>query len=334
MALTQTNFPAPWPTQKTDLLFGAVALWRHLDHIVAPGVVAAGDLAVTEKAGGANLSVDVDEGAAYVRIASPYGGVRMIVNDAKVNSGAPGSPGTDWLSTFLAPDATNPRIDRVVLRVRDSSIDSGGAYDARLDVVAGTPTAGATLSNLTGAAAVPNGALLLANVLVTANATTITDAEIDTAVRTRAVVGGGQAPDAGDLLDHEEITSPVTVSATDEATPTEVIVCDTVTVDGATPIRVEFYSPEVETGTTAGSEVTVNLWDGTTDLGRLARVGVGDGTRAAKDAVLAAREFTPAAGTHTYKAQAWRATANGTIQAGAGTAAAWGPAFMRVTRRS
>ena len=63
-------------------------------------------------------------------------------------------------------------------------------------VVPGTATSGATLSNLTGAAAVPNNSLLLANVLIPATSTSITDANIDTTVRVRASVGGGNATGA------------------------------------------------------------------------------------------------------------------------------------------
>lgn len=181
MALTRTGYPAPFPLQKSDVLFGQEPLYRLLDDLANEGVVAADDLKVSQKAAGANLSVDVAAGDGYVLLDTPYGGVRRVRNDAVSNSGVPGSPNSpDWAATFAAPDATNPRIDRVVLQVRDSLIDSGGAYDAVLKVVGGAATVGATLSNLTGAAAVPANSLLLANVLVAAAATTITDAEIDT----------------------------------------------------------------------------------------------------------------------------------------------------------
>src|SRR2546421_250412 len=53
------------------------------------------------------------------------------------------------------------------------------------DLAGAQPGARANLATLTGAAAAPPSSLLLANVLVPANATTITTANIDTTVRTR-----------------------------------------------------------------------------------------------------------------------------------------------------
>lgn len=182
MALTSTQFPAPFPMQLSTIQFGQEPLYRLLDALANEGVVAADDLKVSQRAAGANLSVDVAVGDAFVGIESAgYGGKRYCRNQAISNSGTPGSASApDWASTFTTPDAGNPRVDRVVLTARDSSIDGAGAYDCVLRVIAGTATAGATLANLTGAAAVPANSLLLANVLLGAGATTIPDANIDT----------------------------------------------------------------------------------------------------------------------------------------------------------
>lgn len=77
-----------------------------------------------------------------------------------------------------AADATNPRLDQVILEVKDDTHDAGGLNIARTRVVAGTPTGGATLDNRSGAAALPSTAIRLADVLVAASDTSITNSEI------------------------------------------------------------------------------------------------------------------------------------------------------------
>lgn len=140
------------------------------------GVVAGGDMAVAQRAAGANLSVDIAAGEAYVQgDAITNQGMYYAYNDAVSN-----------LATFTAAHATLPRIDRVALRVRDA-FHGDAANDEAFVVVTGTATSGATLANLTGATAVPANHLLLANVLIPAAATSITTANIDTTVRARTI---------------------------------------------------------------------------------------------------------------------------------------------------
>jgi len=131
------------------------------------------------------MSCDVNVGAnglalAYVPFKTPAAkGTRQVVMSALSNSGVAGSLNTaDWTATFGASDPTNPRIDSVYLILRDSTIDSTGAQDAKLQVVAGVATAGATLDNRTNAGAQPANSILLADVLIPATATTVTTANI------------------------------------------------------------------------------------------------------------------------------------------------------------
>lgn len=160
---------------------GADELGLPFRDLVGEGVVGAGDLEVTQRGAGANMSVDVAKGAAWVKgddnaDAQPTYRVRT---DATVNLAIAGA------------DATNPRIDRVIAEVLDSAF-SGVSLTWRLRIVQGVPTAGATLANLNGAAAVPNNALLLANVLVPNAAGSIVDADIAN-IAASALVGGGAA---------------------------------------------------------------------------------------------------------------------------------------------
>lgn len=130
------------------------------------------DLLPTNAATG--LKVDIAAGAAYVKGDSGTPGVGLsqglytVVNDAAIANAV----------TCAAADATNPRLDQVVLKVTDSQ-DLGDASDvATLEVLTGTPTGGATLDNRSGAAALTNNRLRIADVLVPATATNLTAANV------------------------------------------------------------------------------------------------------------------------------------------------------------
>ena len=94
----------------------------------------------------------------------------------------------EWARRFRSPHPGLPRVDRVVVKIRDENVAGGGDTntDGKFSVIPGFPTSGATLSNLSGAAAVPTNSFLLANVLVPAGATALSAANIDNAVRTPA----------------------------------------------------------------------------------------------------------------------------------------------------
>ena len=169
----------PFPMQKSDIEFAYHRFYEMMRLVGGPsGVLSLADFQVTQKAAGANMSADVLGGYAWV-LQQSNNAPRQVMNRNTSNSGTPGSPTADWLTTFTAAHATLPRIDRVVVTIRDGLADGGANYDAVFQVVPGTATAGATLVNLTGAAAVPANSMLLANVLVPAAATTITTANID-----------------------------------------------------------------------------------------------------------------------------------------------------------
>lgn len=147
--------------------------------VCGQGVAAiqAGSLLVTT--GGSGLDLFIAEGGGFVDSDVDDEGMYAIYNDASVTE------------TATAADATNPRIDQVIATVADAQL-SGADNEWTLSVLAGTPTGGATLSNLTGAAALPDRSIRLAYVLVPAafagpfvNATHILDAR-----ETFAICGG------------------------------------------------------------------------------------------------------------------------------------------------
>lgn len=131
----------------------------------------------------AQMQVRVKAGSAIVDFeyapAAPQldGGKRLFTLTADSLSGLPGNPGADWGTTFAAA-AANPRLDRVVARVLDSNYDGSGLYGGQLHVIQGAAQPGVTLDNLLGAAAVPDNALLLANVLIRGGATDIVAGDI------------------------------------------------------------------------------------------------------------------------------------------------------------
>lgn len=130
------------------------------------GVFASGDYKVTQRAAGANMSVDVAAGDAFVQgddVARQ--GLYHLVNDGVVNVVIPPAHGT------------LPRLDQVVARIYDSTV-IGVSDTPALEVVQGVATSGALLDNRNGAAALPNGCVRLADVLVAATDASIIDAEI------------------------------------------------------------------------------------------------------------------------------------------------------------
>lgn len=153
-----TNKPVPFQRHRYAMLASDLQ----------EGVVDAGDYDVTQRAAGANMSVDVAVGDAFIQIDSgARNGLAFSYSDALENL------------AVSASHATLPRIDTVVLQYNDTSIPAGVGGDVpTIRVLAGTPTSGATLDNRNGAVALPADALLLADVLVPAASVTVTNANI------------------------------------------------------------------------------------------------------------------------------------------------------------
>jgi hypothetical protein len=131
------------------------------------GIVGVTDAKVAQRGAGANQTVDVPAGAMWITIdTGTRNGVGHVYNDATANV------------AVSASNATNPRIDQLVCRWNDSSIPTGSGNVPTFEVVTGTATAGATLDNRTGAAALPNDCLRLADILVPATSTSVVTANI------------------------------------------------------------------------------------------------------------------------------------------------------------
>lgn len=162
-----------------------------------PGIISGGLIGNTDfqisQLGSPNMSVNVSTGEAIVP--GNEGG----------SQGGYYVRGTSTSNLAISTaDPTNPRVDTVCLTCGDAqyTLPSGGTSGSlTLQVVTGTPTSGATLSNLSGAAALPGSSLLLGYVLVPAGASSIVTADIKNVATTvgmlasvpYAIVGGGSS---------------------------------------------------------------------------------------------------------------------------------------------
>jgi len=132
-----------------------------IDDIATEGVVGAGHFAVTQRAAGAAMSVEVSAGRAY------------ITGDDQANQGRYlcVSETTEEL-LVAAADTTDPRIDLVVAEVRDPNAGGASGDDWQFRIIEGTPDVSPV------APAVPDSAIALAEIEVDANVTSILDADI------------------------------------------------------------------------------------------------------------------------------------------------------------
>jgi hypothetical protein len=130
--------------------------------IVREGVVGVvdGSLKVSQRAAGANLSVDIAPGACWVKgdTTPAFQPTYRCYNDAVVNKG-------------ITPDPTNPRVVVILAQVTDEGFTGTGR---KWEIVAlhGTP------AGVPAPPAVPASALQIGLILVPAAAVTITNADI------------------------------------------------------------------------------------------------------------------------------------------------------------
>jgi hypothetical protein len=158
--------------------YAAIDIRRGDSTATAQGIINTGAYLVTQRAAGATQSVDIAASSGYAYVAG-----NTIANQG-IYTVAPHSGVIN--EAIAAADPSNPRLDQVILRVYDSTIDSTGNNFARVEVLTGTPQVGATLANRSGAASLSANAMRLADVLVPAGSTSVTNASIkDRRPRTR-----------------------------------------------------------------------------------------------------------------------------------------------------
>jgi hypothetical protein len=146
----------------------------------------------------------------------------------------------------------------------------------------------------------------------------------------------GQIPEAvrkllpGYELAHVTFSASVTANNVAEASATEIVSAGALEFDGFTAVLLQFYCPALALGgaLTGG----INLWDGSTDLGRMFD-GTVVSTTATNYPVSLTRRLTPSAGSHTFSARIWTTTASNFVAvAGTGGAGAALPGHIRIVR--
>jgi hypothetical protein len=147
------------------------------------------------------------------------------------------------------------------------------------------------------------------------------------------VQAGGSA---GAELKYVEYTAPVVITATTDATAQSVVSAGAVTFDGSTVALIQFFAPAATVDTTAAIMVG-NLYDGSTDLGRLWLANYVSAGGESVQPVSVFRRLTPSAAAHTYSVRCWCtsvASGSSDVQAGAGGTATLLPGFIRITQAS
>jgi hypothetical protein len=123
---------------------------------------------------------------------------------------------------------------------------------------------------------------------------------------------------------YKEFVSPVSITATTEATAQTIVEADAITYE-AVPHIIVFESPSVVAGV---ASLFLLLQDGATVLGRLASWAA-----STRSPVHRERRLIPTAASHTYKITAHNASAaTSTIDSGVGGAGVNLPGFIRIYR--
>lgn len=203
---------------------------------------------------------------------------------------------------------------------------------------------GWTRHTATGALVYSPGAGSIEDVHVAANAgiaksklaaLNIVNADVDAAA---AVAGSklatGQSGPPGSQILYAEFTSNVSVTATAETTPDDVVSSGAFTFDG-TAVWIEFSCVTAQTPEVNSAFLVANLWDADTDLGRIVYARTAhDNNTAIHIPFSGRRRITPSFGSHTYRIRAWvTPSGTGLIVAGVGGSSAVNPpGYILITK--
>ena len=134
-------------------------------------------------------------------------------------------------------------------------------------------------------------------------------------------------------IGYAQSTSQINVTDTSEATATSLISPGALTFDGGA-VYCEFFTPQLAPPNPLGATITVTLFEGATELTRLAFANNNVAGTQIATSCSARYKFTPTAGSHTYKLCAFVSSVTGTpyILGGTGSGAAYSPAFIRFVK--
>lgn len=170
---TQVDLPViPFALQNVpDPGYGAADVRRYAGLGLREGVFVADDMAVRQRSGGPGMAVDVLPGDCLVQGDSiTRQGMYHCVLESRMT-------GATELTVPVA-DGSLPRVDSVILEVKDHQHDGSNLNVARLRYLQGSASAGANRENRLGAPILPITAVWLADVEVAANQASVSDANI------------------------------------------------------------------------------------------------------------------------------------------------------------
>ena len=195
-----------------------------------------------------------------------------------------------------------------------------------MPIVSGGSGSGAVTSVFTRTGAVVAAAndYNYSQIANSANAVAVTNIAAGTAGQVLGGTGPSYALPPGFEINYTQITANVTVSGTSGARTT-VISPGAITFDGSA-VLVHFFAQAISSGAADQVSVTID------ESGSIVAVLSQTGSPSANEPCSAFLRFTPTAASHTYTISAYRATANGIINAGTGSGGANAPAFVRFTK--
>lgn len=140
-------------------------------------------------------------------------------------------------------------------------------------------------------------------------------------------IAGSNVP--GYEFDYVERTTSLSVSATTEAGADSWIDGNSVTYDGSTRIKIEFWAVAIDL---SNNGVLFALYDGSTDLGRLIDIRMLGSGLSGDVSAYGVRFLTPSAAAHTYHIKVFKTSGTVTINAGAGGTNTYFPNWYRITK--
>jgi len=157
------------------------------------------------------------------------------------------------------------------------------------------------------------------------------DAEGRITSATSVAISGGSGT-IGFEINYTQKTTATFITSTTAASPTTILSPGAITFDGS-PVLVTFYCPDMQPPNSAGSSITVWLYEGSTQIARLVYYQPDSATQVVTS-VMAAYRFTPTAASHTYTIAGLVSVNSGSpfVDGGAGGSGNPSPCFVRFTK--
>lgn len=279
--------------------------------------------------------------ASFIFVDSPgqyadnYGYVYITI-DALTETDLPPAGPTNALLRSISGSAvweSQPDISEADLTLSD--ITTANVSTSRHGLTPKLPNDATKFLDGTGGYTVPPGTGALA---VTDGITTVSSVQhIDFTNGATVSSGGAGIADVaitntpGSEIHYTEITSPIDIVSTTEATGTTILSPGAISFDG-TPVLVEFFCL-ARTQSTASSAMVFSLFEGATQITELTGF-ITTSTVTAVMTFYAQYRFTPSNASHTYTVTAYVGSTSGTPRVNAGSGGTGGdpPAFIRFTK--